>query len=114
MYPRSWFCPYPTPGVAPWPDVSTGLDVQRKGFGSFAGITRVKPPETPMMSVPFFPLPFTFSKNCSKAIRESDFYRDSETIGMGSEIIGPFAPRSSEKRTNILGLRSEEHKSKLQ
>jgi hypothetical protein len=104
MYPHSWFCPYPTPGVAPRPDVSTGLGTQRKGFGSFAGIPGVKPPKPPMMSEPFLALALPFSKNCSKAIRESDFYRDSVAIGMGSEIIGPFAPRSSEKRTNIIGL----------
>lgn len=47
--------------------------------------------------------PLSFLKN-SKAIRESDFYRDSEAIGMGSEIIGPIAPRSSEKGTVFIGL----------
>src|SRR3546814_3589037 len=85
MYPHSWFCPYPTPGVAPRPDVSTGLGTQRKGFGSFAGIPGVKPPKPPMMSEPFLALALPFSKNCSKAIRESDFYRDSVAIGRSEE-----------------------------
>ena len=47
------------------------------------------------------PLP---SRKLKKAIRESDFYRDSESIGMRSDIIGCLAPSSSEKRTVIIGL----------
>src|SRR3546814_12603126 len=46
-----------------------------------------------------------------KAIRESDFYRDSESIGMRSDIIGCLAPSSSEKRTVIIGLHRDHRQS---
>jgi hypothetical protein len=60
------------------------LGGESKPVGSFGGLLREKPPSRPMMSERFeLNTPFLQS-NIKKAIRESDFYRDSETIGMGS------------------------------
>ncbi|WP_156344069.1 hypothetical protein [Sphingopyxis macrogoltabida] len=76
---------------------------ESKPVGSFAHILGVKPPNRPMMSERFGPVSPFFQSIFQKAIRESDFYRDSDTIGMGSEIIGW-------NRSEIIGKTHRNHR----
>lgn len=83
--------------------VSTGLRREINPVGSLGGEKAARVAETPMMSVPFCALPCPPSPKIEKSKRFADrFYRVILVIGMGSEIIGRLAPRSSLIRTEII------------